>query len=187
VEEAVEVIRRLWQGGQQSHYGAHYAVENARIYDLPERLPKILVSGFGPKAITLAAKIGDGFCTTSPEKEHIDLYRSEGGKGPVHAGTKVCYGKDEEQARQTAFRLWPNEGLPGELAQILPTPSHFEQATQLVTPDQLSTPVGPDLDQHVESLKAYEEAGVDELFVQQIGPEQDLFFNEWAPEVLKRF
>jgi G6PDH family F420-dependent oxidoreductase len=187
LEEAVEVIRLLWEGGQTSHYGAHYAVENARLYDLPDEAPKILVSGFGPKAIELAARIGDGFATTTPDKEAIDLYRSKGGVGPVHAGTKVCYGKDEEAARKTAHRLWPNEALPGELAQILPTPSHFEQACELVTPDQLSAPVGPDLEQHYEALKAYEDAGVDELFVQQIGPEQDLFFSEWAPEILQRF
>src|SRR3954469_6994343 len=187
LEEAVEVIRTLWEGGQQSHYGLHYAVENARIYDLPDEPPKILVSGFGPKAIKLAARIGDGFATTSPDKDSIDLFRSEGGTGPVHAGTKVCFGRDEEQARATAHRLWPNEGLPGELAQILPTPTHFEQACELVTPDQLVTPVGPDLDAHASSLQAYADAGVDELFVQQIGPEQDLFFSEWAPEILRRF
>ena len=184
LEEAVEVIRTLWQGGQQSHHGKHYTVENARVYDLPETLPKILVSGFGPKAIALAARIGDGFATARPDKDAIDSYKQQGGTGPVHAGTKVCYGKDEAQARETAHRLWPNEALPGELAQVLPTPSHFEQACELVTPDLLSAPVGPDLDQHLESIKAYEEAGVDELFVQQIGPEQDLFFDEWAKEVL---
>jgi G6PDH family F420-dependent oxidoreductase len=184
LEEAVEVIRTLWQGGQQSHRGTHYTVENARIYDLPDTPPPILVSGFGPKAIDLAARIGDGFATTSPDKDAIQRYRDQGGTGPVHAGTKVCYGRDEEQARKTAHRLWPNEALPGELAQILPTPSHFEQACELVTPDQLVTPVGPDLDQHLESIKAYEQAGVDELFVQQIGPEQDLFFAEWAPRIL---
>jgi G6PDH family F420-dependent oxidoreductase len=187
LEEAVEVIRTLWQGGQQSHHGRHYTVENARVYDLPEAPPPILVSGFGPKAISLAARIGDGFCTTSPDKDAIDLYRSEGGKGPVHAGTKVCFMPDEEQARATAHRLWPNESLPGELAQVLPTPAHFEQACELVTPDMLSTPVGPDLDQHLASLQAYADAGVDELFVQQIGPEQDAFFREWASEVLPRF
>jgi G6PDH family F420-dependent oxidoreductase len=187
LEEAVEVIRLLWQGGQQSHHGRHYTVENARVYDLLDARPPILVSGFGPKAIKLAAKIGDGFCTTSPDKDAIGLYRSEGGKGPVHAGTKVCFGHDEEEARKTAHRLWPNEALPGELAQVLPTPSHFEQASELVTPDKLVTPVGPDLDQHIASLQEYAEAGVDELFVQQIGPEQELFFREWAPEVLSRF
>jgi G6PDH family F420-dependent oxidoreductase len=187
LEEAVEVIRTLWQGGQQSHHGRHYTVENARIYDLPEPPPPILVSGFGPKAIQLAARIGDGFCTTSPDKDAIDLYRSEGGTGPVHAGTKVCFMADEAKARETAHRIWPNESLPGELAQVLPTPAHFEQACELVTPDMLSTPVGPDLDKHVASLREYADAGVDELFVQQIGPEQDAFFGEWAREVLPRF
>jgi G6PDH family F420-dependent oxidoreductase len=187
LEEAVEVIRTLWQGGQQSHHGRHYTVENARVYDLPDEPPPILVSGFGPKAIELAARIGDGFCTTSPEADAIGLYRSEGGKGPVHAGTKVCFMDSEEEARRTAHRLWPNEALPGELAQILPTPSHFEQACELVEPEQLSTPVGPDIEQHVESLQAYADAGVDELFVQQIGPEQELFFSKWAPAVLPRF
>jgi G6PDH family F420-dependent oxidoreductase len=187
LEEAVEVMRTLWQGGQRSHHGRHYTVENARVYDLPDEPPPVLVSGFGPKAIKLAARIGDGFCTTSPDKEAIELYRSEGGTGPVHGGTKVCFMADEDAARATAHRLWPNEALPGELAQVLPTPAHFEQACELVEPEMLVTPVGPDLDTHVASLRAYADAGVDELFVQQIGPEQDAFFEEWAPAVLPQF
>jgi G6PDH family F420-dependent oxidoreductase len=184
LEEAVEVLRTLWRGGQQSHHGRHYTVENARVYDLPDEPVPVLVSGFGPKAIKLAARIGDGFCTTSPDAEAIGLYRSEGGTGPVHAGTKVCFRRDEDEARRTAHRLWPNEALPGELAQVLPTPSHFEQGCSLIKPEDLSSPVGPDLDQHIASLREYAEAGVDELFVQQIGPGQDLFFDEWAPAVL---
>jgi G6PDH family F420-dependent oxidoreductase len=187
LEEAVEVIRLLWEGGQQSHHGRHYTVENARVYDLPAEPPPILVSGFGPKAIDLAARIGDGFCTTSPDKDAIDRYRSAGGTGPVHAGTKVCYMDDAEAAMETVLRLWPNEGLPGELAQVLPTPAHFEQACELVTAEHIATPVGPDLDAHVESLQQYADAGVDELFVQQIGPEQDPFFTTWADKVLPRF
>jgi alkanesulfonate monooxygenase SsuD/methylene tetrahydromethanopterin reductase-like flavin-dependent oxidoreductase (luciferase family) len=70
------------------------------VYDLPDERPPILVSGFGPKAIDLAAQIGDGFCTTSPDKEAIDRYRSAGGKGPVHAGTKVCFMDEADRALQ---------------------------------------------------------------------------------------
>src|SRR5215211_1501220 len=142
LEEAVEVMRTLWDGGQRSHRGRHYTVENARLYDLPEQPPPVLVSGFGPKAVRLAARIGDGFCTTEPDAEAIGLYRSEGGRGPVHAGTKVCFMRSEDEARRTVHRLWPNESLPGELAQVLPTPSHFEQASRLVTPDALEVPMG---------------------------------------------
>lgn len=188
LEEAVEVIRLLWQGGSQSHRGRHYRVENARIYDLPDEPPEILVSGFGPKAVKLAARIGDGYATTSPD-ELIKQYRDEGGTGPVQAGTKVCFGSDEAEARKTAYRLWPNEQLPGELAQVLPTPAHFEQASELVTEDMVAgtVPCGPDLDHHMHTLQEYADAGVDELFVQQIGPNQDEFFDTWAREFVPRF
>src|SRR3954452_13819434 len=91
LEEAVEVMRTLWAGGQQSHRGRHYTVENARIYDLPRERVPVLVSGFGPKSSRLAARIGDGYITMSPDVDAIELYRSEGGSGPVQAGTKVCY------------------------------------------------------------------------------------------------
>jgi hypothetical protein len=94
---------------------------------------------------------------------------------------------DADEARRTVHRVWPNEALPGELAQVLPTPSHFEQACEIVTPDLLSPPMGPDLDAHAATLQEDADAGVDELFVQQIGPEQDAFFTTWAKEILPRF
>jgi G6PDH family F420-dependent oxidoreductase len=189
LEEAVAVIRLLWEGGSQSHHGEHYTVENARIYDLPDEPPQILVSGFGDKATRLAARIGEGYCTTMPDPDPIALYRGEGGGGPVQAGTKVCYGSDEAEARRTAHRLWPNEQLPGELAQILPTPAHFEQASSLVTEEMVAeaVPCGPDLDKQLAAFDEYAQAGVDELFVQQVGPNQDEFFDVYAREVIPRF
>ena len=60
LEEAVEVIRTLWQGGQHSHRGATTR-SRTRASTTSGRPPPILVSGFGPKAIELAARIGDGF------------------------------------------------------------------------------------------------------------------------------
>jgi G6PDH family F420-dependent oxidoreductase len=189
LEEAVEVMRLLWSGGVHSHRGRHYRVSHARVYDLPEAPPKVLVSGFGPNATKLAARIGDGYATTSPDAELIKLYRSEGGEGPVQAGAKVCFGPDKDAAVKTVHRLWPNIGLPGELAQVLPTPAHFEQAAELVTEDAIeqAVPCGPDLDHHVQELQAFADAGVDELFIQQVGPDQDVFFDTWAPDILGRF
>jgi G6PDH family F420-dependent oxidoreductase len=190
LEEAVEVMRELWTGKAISHRGTHYRVEHARIYTLPATPPPVFVSGFGPKAIELAGRIGDGFVTTMPDADGIARFRSSGGEGkPVQAGTKVCYGPDEAAAVKTVHRLWPNEGLPGELAQILPTPEHFEQACELVTEEMIaeSVPCGPDLDRHVAALQEYADAGVDELYIQQIGPDQDAFFEVYAREILPRF
>ncbi len=190
LEEAVQVIRTLWQGGMQSHRGRHYQVENARIYDLPERPPPIPISGFGPKATRLAAHIGDGFCTVSPDREAVELYRSEGGENKLVAGgMKVCWGEDERSARAAAHRLWPSEQLPGELGQILPTPAHFEQASELVSEAMVAevVPCGPDIERHLHAIQRYRDAGFDELYIQQIGSEQERFFEIYANEILPRF
>jgi G6PDH family F420-dependent oxidoreductase len=189
LEEAIEVMRELWTGEVVSREGKHYRVRHARIYTLPEEPPPILVSGFGPKSVDMAARAGDGYVTTSPDAESIERFRAGGGAGkPVHAGAKVCYGQDEAEARKTAHRLWPNDGLPGELAQVLPTPEHFEQATELVTEEMIAdtVPCGPDLERHVESIQEYADAGVDELYVQQIGGGSE-FFEVYGREVLPRF
>ncbi|GIE97734.1 hypothetical protein [Paractinoplanes rishiriensis] len=73
---------------------------------------------------------------------------------------------------ETAHRLWGTSGVPGELSQVLPSPRHFEQAAQLVTPEmtRASLPCGPDPAKHAEQLKAYEDAGFDEVYVADIGP-----------------
>jgi G6PDH family F420-dependent oxidoreductase len=190
LEEAIAVIRQLWTGEVVSHRGRHYRVRHARIYTLPEQPPPILISGFGPKSVDLAGRIGDGYVTTMPDADLISRFRDAGGSGkPVQAGTKVCYGPDEAEARRTVHRIWPNEALPGELAQILPTPEHFEQATSLVTEEMIgeSVPCGPDLDRHIAALQEYADAGVDELYVQQIGSGHEEFFEAYAREVLPKF
>jgi G6PDH family F420-dependent oxidoreductase len=190
LEEAVHVIRTLWQGGMRSHHGRHYTVETARIYDLPERVPPIIISGFGSKSTALAARIGDGFCTTSPDKDAVESFRGSAGTGkPVLGGMKVCWDQEEARARATAHRLWPSEALPGELAQVLPTPAHFEQACSLVTEEMVAerVPCGPDLERHLQTIERYAEAGFDELYIAQIGDGHEQFFELYAREILPRF
>jgi G6PDH family F420-dependent oxidoreductase len=189
LEEAVEIIRLLWEGGVQSFEGTHYMVRHARLYSLPDAPPEILVSGFGPQAIEVAARIADGFITVKPSADDIAAYREHGGKGPTQGGLKVCYGPDADECLRTAHRLWPNSGLPGELAQILPTPAHFEQAAQLVTPEMLqdSFACGPDPEVHVAAIQKYVDAGFDEVFVGHVGPGHDAFVDFYQREVLPRF
>jgi G6PDH family F420-dependent oxidoreductase len=190
LEEAIAVIRSLWQGGVQSHRGRHYQLDHCRLYDLPAQPPEIVVSGFGPKAVELAARIGDGYCTVGPDAESVQSFRSQGGgEKVVQGGLKVCWSQDAAQALDTVHRLWANQGLPGELAQVLPTPEHFEQAAELVTREMLGEqiPCGPDVDAHIAALGAYADAGFDELYVNQIGPEQDAFFSAYEEHILPRF
>lgn len=194
LEEAVEVMRELWTGEFVDHHGPHYTVENARIYNPAEAPPPVYVSGFGPKSAALAGRIGDGYVTTSPDPEPIQVFRDNGGEGkPMQAGYKVCWSADKAAAVQTAHALWANEGLPGELAQVLSSPSHFEQASTLVTEDMIADSItcGDDVDAHVEAFRPFAEAGFDDIHISQIGAARpgtsaEGFFEFYAEKVLPR-
>src|SRR5688500_17448288 len=85
LEEAIEVIRLLWEGGLQSHYGEHFVVENARLYTLPDEPPPIHVAASGEKAAELAGRVGDGLIATSPEEATLKAFRAGGGDGkPIY-------------------------------------------------------------------------------------------------------
>jgi G6PDH family F420-dependent oxidoreductase len=187
LEEAVEVIRLLHKGENVSFHGKHYQVQDARIYTLPDRPVPIYVSGFGPQAVELAARIGDGLCTAMPDADLVKQFREHGGGDkPVQGGVKACWADTEEQGLETARRLWGNELLPGQLAQILPRPADFEAAAGLVGQEAVGEQFmcGPDVDKHVSAVRKYLDAGFDEVYVQQIGPEQRKFFDAWAADVL---
>jgi G6PDH family F420-dependent oxidoreductase len=186
LEEAVALIRQLWTGELTSWNGKHYTVDRAQIYTLPEAPPPIIVSAFHEQALALAAKIGDGFATTKPDGDSRKSYIEQGGKGPTQAAMKCCYGPDADAAADLAHKLWANESLTGTLAQTLSTPAEFEAASELVTKEMVagSLPCGPDPDVHIKALQAYVDAGFDEIFVGQIGPDQAAAFEFYQREVL---
>ena len=149
LEEAVQVIRDLLTGKLITHSGRHYTVDTARLYSVPDQPPPIYLSGFGDKAIRLAARIADGYMCVQPNRDFVRLYREAGGgERPVQGGLKVCWGQDAGQARKTMHRLWPNDEIPGEALQLLSLPRHFSQVAELVSEGMISAPCGPDPDAH---------------------------------------
>jgi G6PDH family F420-dependent oxidoreductase len=189
LEEAVEVIRALWTGEDVSHRGRHYTVENARIWSLPETLPRISISGFGPKATDLAARIGDAYTTTTPDTEMLERFRRQAKKGATaQAGFKVAWADTEDEGWDHAHRIWPNAGLPGELSQVLPTVEHFEQASTLVTRDSTkeSVTAGRDPGKHAEAFAPYLKAGFEEIYVANMGPHYAEMLRGYGREVLPR-
>jgi G6PDH family F420-dependent oxidoreductase len=185
LEEAIEVIRLLWCGDEVTHRGRYYTVEDARIYSRPDTPPPIAVSGFGPKSVSLAARVGDGYVTTAPDAESIRSYRDQGGKGPVIAAVKVCWDRDESAAAKRAYELWPTTGVPGQLSQDLRVPALFEEASQNVTEEMVTgkIPCGPDPARFVGTITKYLDAGADEVYVGQIGDDQAGFFEFFNAEV----
>ncbi|HEX6304165.1 MAG TPA: TIGR03557 family F420-dependent LLM class oxidoreductase, partial [Anaerolineales bacterium] len=107
LEEAVEVMRMLWQGEEVSRYGTYYIVENARVYTLPEELPPIYVASAGQLSAQLAGRIGDGLISVAPIKEVLENFDEGGGEGkPRYGKVDVCWAPSEEQGRKMAYDQW---------------------------------------------------------------------------------
>jgi coenzyme F420-dependent glucose-6-phosphate dehydrogenase len=186
LEEAIAVIRRLWEGDLCSFEGKHYRVVDARVYTLPEEAVPIVVAAGGPEAAGLAGRVGDGLVSTDPDEEIVRAYREAGGDGPTYGMLTVCWAASEAQARATALEWWPNAGLKGTLGQELPLPSHFEQAAAMVDEDVIAQVVvcGPDPAAHLEGIRRFTDAGYDHVYIHQVGPDQDGFIDFYADELL---
>jgi G6PDH family F420-dependent oxidoreductase len=187
LEEAVEVIRTLWKGDFVTYRGRYYSVDMARIYTLPDEPPPVYVSAFGPKALQSAARIGDGFISTSPDADMVKQFRQlAGADKPVQGGVKVAYAETRDEGVEIAHRLWANSGLPGELSQVLPSPKHFEQASSLVTHEMTAEAVtaGPDASDHIEVFRPYADAGFDAVHVANMGPHFRQMIKMYGDEVL---
>lgn len=187
--EAIQVIRLLWEGGLKSHRGKHYTVENARIYSLPNELPPILVAVAGTQSADLAANFGDGLIGAAPVAETIERFREKAGEDkPAYGQIHVCWAHSEEEARRTALEWWPNGAVSGSYFLELPLPAHFEEAAELVDEDDIAESIvcGPDPERHVEAIEEYAAAGYDHVYVHQVGPDQEGFFDFYSREVLPR-
>jgi G6PDH family F420-dependent oxidoreductase len=186
LEEAVDVIRLLWQGGLQSHRGRHYTVETARLYTLPPSPPPIMVAASGPRAAEMAGRIGDGLVTTSPDTDVVKAFEAAGGRGkPRYGELTVCWAESEAEARRTAHKVWPTAAIASSVSWELPLPSHFEDAASSVTEEQVAEEIvcGPEPRRHLEKIETYVKAGIDHVCIHQVGPDQQGFMRFYQREI----
>jgi coenzyme F420-dependent glucose-6-phosphate dehydrogenase len=187
LEEAVRVMRELWQGDLVTHRGVHYTVDRARLYTVPEEPPPVAVAAGGSDAAELAGRIGDALVSTAPDDELVKAFRDAGGEGkPCYGQLTVCFDHDLDEAVKTAFEQWPNAGLGGELGQELAMPRHYEAACDVLTPDLVAEKVvcGPDPDEHRKAIAEFEDAGFSRVYIHQVGRDQGPFFDFYEREIL---
>ena len=187
LEEAVEVIRELWTGEVVTHRGRHYTVDNARIYTLPDTPPPIYCLGVrsqgdrgrGPDRRRFHHHL-------SPTRTCCASSASPARTSPPRRDSRSPGPTPRTKARSIAHRLWANSGLPGELAQVLPSPKHFEQASSLVTEESTATrsSVARTSTEHVAAFTPYADAGFDEVYVANMGPHYRDMIEAYGKTVL---
>src|SRR5437868_11224838 len=114
LEEAVGLMRELWQGDYVTHRGKHYTAESLRIFDVPDSGVDVAVAAMQPQAAKLAGRIGDALVSVTPEKDIVVKFDSEGGEGkPKYGHITACWATSKDEAKKTAFEAWPNALVKG--------------------------------------------------------------------------
>src|SRR4051795_8578871 len=120
MEEALELIHRLFDGERVDHDGKHFRTKRAYLHSRPNRRPPIYVSAFGPKAAGVAGRWGDGLWTLAdPETvpEILDAYRAaaeDAGREPGEVVLQAAFSwAEDDDAALEGCRVWKGS-QPGE-------------------------------------------------------------------------
>ncbi len=188
LREALEIITLLWRGGYQNYDGRYLRLEDARVFDLPERLPLIAVAAGGMQAAEMAAELGDALFATEPRADVVEAYRDGGGTGPRYAEAPLAWAPDEKAAAQAALETtrWSLTGW--KVMSELPNPVNFEAATTTVRLEDITEQFacGPDPERHVEVVKQFSDAGFDRIALLNAGPDPDGFLEFFRTELADR-
>jgi coenzyme F420-dependent glucose-6-phosphate dehydrogenase len=190
LEEAVTIIRRLFEGGNVNHQGTHYRVENAELFTRPLVPPPIHLAVGGPKSAEQAGRIADGMIAVSADPGPVEAFEAAGGAGKPRIGQlHVCWAETVDEARAIAHRFWPNAAVKGQALVDLARPKDFEKIVEPLSPDVTTADLilGPKADDHVDAIARFAAAGFTEVHVHQVGPDQREFIEFYAGEVLPRF
>ncbi|MDF3288064.1 LLM class F420-dependent oxidoreductase [Streptomyces silvisoli] len=187
LSEAVHIIRALFAGGYVNHRGEHFDVESAKLWDLPEQPPPIGIAVSGPRSCELAGELADLVIAVEPKAELLTAFDKHGGSGKPRVGQlPVCYDPDRATAVRRAHDQFRWFGGGWKVNAELPGPAAFASANAYVRPDDVasSIPCGDDVDEFVQAVRPYVDAGFTEVALVQVGGDSQLPFLNWAEKEL---
>ena len=198
LEEALEIIHRLFDGERVTYEGAHFRVDSARLWDLPETRVPIGVAVSGGQSVSRFCGLADHLVAVEPDADLVrqwDEARADLGTLEVVGPSRkigqvpISWGPDRDEAVARAHDEFRWFGGGWKVNADLPTTEAFEAASQFVRPEDVaaSIPCGPDLDAVVEAVAPYWEAGFTDVAVVQVGDAlQQQFLDEAAGPLLER-
>jgi G6PDH family F420-dependent oxidoreductase len=188
LSEAVDIIAGLFEGdGAVNYRGRHFDVEQAKLWDLPDERVPIGIAVSGEDSCQLAGRKADLMVAVEAEAELGEMFDAAGGAGKPRVGqVALAYDTDRDAAVRTAHEQFRWFGLGWKVNADLPNPESFAGATQFVSPEDVAEAIscGPDVEEHVNAIKPFVDAGFTEVALVQIGAEQQDEFIGWAESEL---
>jgi G6PDH family F420-dependent oxidoreductase len=187
LEEAVEIIRALFDGGYVNFSGEHFRVDSAKLWDVGGTPPRIGLATSGPQSAALAGEFADFLIGVEPDAGLGEHFDAAGGSGKPRVGqVPISWDPSRDTAIERAHDQFRWFGNGWKVNSELPSTAAFAGATQFVTPDDVaeSIPCGPDVEAHVKAVREFVDAGFTDVAIVQIGGANQSEFLDWAERQL---
>lgn len=152
---------------------------HARLYDVPDEPPELIVAAAAEQAAKLAARWGDGLISTAPSREVVDTYKHAGGSEPIHGKVTGCFAASAEDAVRIALERQPNTAMGGTISQDLPLPRDFQTVAELVRAEDLegSMSLGNDPAAWRDGIEQFERLGFTHICLHDVSENQAAFIE----------
>ncbi len=196
--ESIEVIKRLFTGKKVKYAGEHITLESAQLFTMPDAPPHIYVATAGPIQSKRTGKQCDGIITVGAADDKIEMLMQKFEEGAREADKNpdemprmiqlhVSYAPSQEEAEQQAVKEWPNGGMPFPKADIR-NPEDFAAMANQVTVENFKNRVlmSADPDEHLKHIQHYVDLGFDEVYVHNVGKNQEEFIQAYGERVIPK-
>jgi len=196
LEEAIIVIKKLWDDDFVSFEGKYYRLKKAKLYTKPNKPIKIYVAAGGPKVAELSGRYADGLLLGPGSLDQAkNLFRAFGdgvkkaGRDPKSlekvAEILVSYDENYEAALK-ACRFWAGSMLPLFFRCDISDPREIEAHGRLVGDEAIAKRwiVGTTAEEHIRRIERYVKAGFNHLYFVSSSLDEPKFIKFYGERVL---
>jgi G6PDH family F420-dependent oxidoreductase len=196
--ESIEIIRKLFGGGDVKHKGEYYRMETMRLWTMPETPPPIYVATAGPVTAKKTGRFADGLITVGAPDEKIEMIFEKCREGAREEGKDpddfrfvgqlhMSWAETDEEALNNAMTEWPNGGMKFP-KQDIRSPHDFEQMAKLVRPEDFKGRmlISSDLEAHRREVQKFLDHGFHQVYLHNVGRNQREWAEAFGREVLPK-
>jgi alkanesulfonate monooxygenase SsuD/methylene tetrahydromethanopterin reductase-like flavin-dependent oxidoreductase (luciferase family) len=183
-------MKALWSGGTVTYRG-YINIEDATLYTRPKKSPLLIGAAISVETAEWIGGWADGLITTSKPKEElqniIKAFHRGGGKGnPIYLKAQLSYDKTEEEALNGAWEQWKTNAFKNRVQTELKIPEQFDDASELVKPEDIHSKVyiSSDIENHIKKLEEYNKLGFEHIYLHNVNQNQKKFIEDFGRQVI---
>lgn len=204
--EAIDVMRRLWDGEAFTHRGEFITAEAVQLFTLPDPADIPPLVGCALTASTAAdisswahglytvhkphVTLDDTVDSFLRGEEHHDVdderEHANHDDRPLMVKVDMACAKTDEEALELAYPQWRTNIGAGAVHGELRTPAQFDAAAEFIKPQDVKEAlrITQDPEEHAALIRKDLEMGFDKIVFHNVGLNQEYFIDWFGREVL---